>query len=418
MPSETRAKQIQNARKMVDYYKKEADMLRRKLHRARTADEQLARLEENIRSMESALQDEQKRGRVLLRNQKEQQRLLAAGGSREESASQLADLREDLRVGKERLRRGTESNETEARQLAEIERKRSELSEDLQPLEQQYSVHQQAAAEVRKRASAADAARESQVERKEAVAERMVAIVEAEREKQFEQRVKAKAMAKVVRAELNRMEDALKRMLDAKKRVELKAKAAQERAREKERGVREREREAAKREEREILKAKRAAEKHQQHEAAMAAAAAARRNERSQIGSSAFGPPASALAGVERPGSVSEADARATAAALAANAAPQISVGGLNRRALPTIGGGGDVHPFITAPAASPPLRRPGATGPLKGAMPADDSDEEVEAVAEAEASATLAASGGGLGASGNYEDDFDDDFEDDIDDE
>ena len=52
--------------------------------------------------MEGGMSEAQKRGRQLLKEQKEQQRLLAMGGSREESGRKLAELREDIRIAKER----------------------------------------------------------------------------------------------------------------------------------------------------------------------------------------------------------------------------------------------------------------------------------------------------------------------------
>ena len=53
-------------------------------------------------------------------------------------------------------------------------------------------------------------------------------MVDAEREAQLAQRVRAKALQKDLRSEVDRLEAVLKEVLDAKRRVELKAKQAQE----------------------------------------------------------------------------------------------------------------------------------------------------------------------------------------------
>ena len=91
-------------------------MLKRKLARARGADDAFARLESSVEHMESALTESTKRGRELLKSQKEQQRLLQQGVTREDSGRKLVALRDDLRVAKERLRRGTDCNEADTLQ--------------------------------------------------------------------------------------------------------------------------------------------------------------------------------------------------------------------------------------------------------------------------------------------------------------
>jgi hypothetical protein len=168
--------------------------------------------------MNEHLVAEQKRGRELLRAQKEQQRLISAGGARDDSVRKLTELREDLRVARERLRRGTEANEVKARHVAEAEARSSALALDLKPLEIQFATAMQQAATARKRVDVEAAEREATAARLEAQAERAAAVVEAEREKQLEQRVRAKAQGKGMRAEVNRLEEALTLMLNAKKR--------------------------------------------------------------------------------------------------------------------------------------------------------------------------------------------------------
>jgi hypothetical protein len=169
--------------------------------------------------MNEQLAAEHKRGRELLRAQKEQQRLIMAGGTRDDSVRKLTELREDLRVARERLRRGTEANEVEARHVAEAEARTTALSDELKPLEVQFAQAMQQAAAARKRVDVEEAEREATAARLEAQAERAAAIVEAEREKQLEQRVKAKAHGKAMRGEVNRLEEALTLMLNAKKRA-------------------------------------------------------------------------------------------------------------------------------------------------------------------------------------------------------
>ena len=59
--SEREARQVTNAKKMMAYYVKEAEMLKRKLAKARTADEQLVKLEATLASTEAALSEAQKK---------------------------------------------------------------------------------------------------------------------------------------------------------------------------------------------------------------------------------------------------------------------------------------------------------------------------------------------------------------------
>ena len=102
-------------------------MLRRKLVKARTSDELLVRLESAASATEAAHIEAQKRGRELMRTQKEQQRALANGGSREESAKKLTEVREDLRIQKERLRVRKEQNEADGQQIVLAEKRCADL---------------------------------------------------------------------------------------------------------------------------------------------------------------------------------------------------------------------------------------------------------------------------------------------------
>lgn len=267
--AEREARQVQNAKKMLEYYTKERKMLDKKLGRARGADDQLHRLETSVAQMEAALQEAAKRGRELLMLQKEKQRLLAAGGSREDSGRKLVAMRDDIRVARERLRRATEGNEADAAQVAMAEQRLSDMTAEMRGLEDQYSQHMRSAHEARAKLEMEATQREKRAARREAEVAAVVASVEAEREAQLQQRVKAKVQLKELKHEVSRLEEMLKEVLNAKKRVELKAKAAQERARERERErvhgkLAEREREAmemAKEERRARLAAKQAAGK-------------------------------------------------------------------------------------------------------------------------------------------------------------
>jgi len=219
-------------------------MLRRKLNRARTADEQLARLEASVTSTEAALVEAQKRGRELLKSQKEQQRLLTTGGSRDESGRKLSELREDIRIAKERLRVRTEANEADAQQIVLAERRCADLQAGMGDLERRYAAHQAQAAAAAHRAELAAAQREARAEKLEAEVEAEVANVEAQRVEQHAQRVKSKVMLRSLKAEVVRLEELLKDVLMERKRGELKARQAQDRARERDRARPERKREA------------------------------------------------------------------------------------------------------------------------------------------------------------------------------
>lgn len=59
----------------------------------------------------------------MLKSQKEQQRLLAAGGSKVDSGRKLSELREDIRIAKERLRVRTDANEADAQQIVLSEKR-------------------------------------------------------------------------------------------------------------------------------------------------------------------------------------------------------------------------------------------------------------------------------------------------------
>ena len=152
--------QVNNAKKMLAYYAKEREMLRKKLQRARTADEQLGKLEAAVASTEASLAEAQRKGRELLRTQKDQQRLLAAGGSRDESARKLSELREDNRIAKERLRVRTEANEAEAQQIVLAEKRCADLQAGMGELERLYESHLRTAQEAAQRAEAEVAEKE------------------------------------------------------------------------------------------------------------------------------------------------------------------------------------------------------------------------------------------------------------------
>ena len=223
--SEREARQVQNAKKMLAYYTKEREMLHKKLDRARGADDQLMRLEQSVSQMEAQLLDAAKRGRELLMLQKEKQRLLAAGGSREDSGRKLAALRDDIRVARERLRRATEGNEADAQQVVMAERRLSDMAAEMRGLEDQFSQHQRRAEEARAKLEMESTQREKKASRREAEVAAATAALEADRDAQLQQRVKAKVQLKELKHEVTRLEEMLKEVLNAKKRVELKAKA-------------------------------------------------------------------------------------------------------------------------------------------------------------------------------------------------
>ena len=223
--------QVNNAKKMLAYYAKEREMLRKKLQRARTADEQLGKLEAAVAGTEAALAEAQRKGRELLRTQKDQQRLLAAGGSRDESARKLSELREDNRIAKERLRVRMEANEAEAQQIVLAEKRCADLQAGMGELERLYESHLRTAQEAAQRAEAEAAEKEQRALLLEAQAEAEVLQVEAQRLEHQQQRAKARSMARQLKAEVIRLEELLKDVLMERKRGELKAKQASERAR-------------------------------------------------------------------------------------------------------------------------------------------------------------------------------------------
>jgi chromosome segregation ATPase len=231
MTSDDAPHQVNNAKKMLAYYAKEREMLRKKLQRARTADEQLGKLEAAVASTEASLAEAQRKGRELLRTQKDQQRLLAAGGSRDESARKLSELREDNRIAKERLRVRTEANEAEAHQIVLAEKRCADLQAGMGELERLYESHLRTAQEAAQRAEAEVAEKEQRALLLEAQAEAEAQQVEAHRLEHQQQRAKARSMARQLKAEVIRLEELLKDVLMERKRGELKAKQASERAR-------------------------------------------------------------------------------------------------------------------------------------------------------------------------------------------
>ena len=447
------------------------------------------RLEGVVKRMNDDLVSEQKRGRELLKAQKEQQRLLAAGGNRDDQVHKLAEFREDLRVAKERLRRGTEANEIEARNVAEAERRCGDLAASLKPLEQDYTKHVKQVKDVKRKEDAAEAAKEAKAQTEEAKVERAVGIVAAERAAQLEVRVRAKAQAKALKAEVARIIEELKKREDAKKRVELKRKAEYEKQRQLEREAREREREEEKAREKAELAARQKQERQETSKNLLELAkqpnpkppqsmSPQQQQEQQQHvpqeSKQPQGRPRMLGEGsgrnVRSDFGGGEADARATAALLTANAAPAVAHGGLSKPALGAIPSSGSAQPhqapimsaaslasggnvsekdaalaaleFTKTTIADPPAYQGGGgglgqPGPRGGALPRghaapslpavpvgdyddlDDSDFE-EVVDDIEESRQkvlrrmeLETKSPGKKSNASYDDDFEDDFED-----
>ena len=138
-------------------------------------------------------------------------------------------------LARERLRRATEGNEADAQQVVMAEQRLSDMAAEMRGLEDQFSQHQRRAEEARAKLEMESTQREKKASRREAEVAAATAALEADRDAQLQQRVKAKVQLKELKHEVTRLEEMLKEVLNAKKRVELKAKAAAERQREKER---------------------------------------------------------------------------------------------------------------------------------------------------------------------------------------
>lgn len=195
---EREARQLANANKQLAYYIKDNEILKRKLAHAERMDAHLEALEASVAAQSAALTDATKRGRELLMRQKEQaqppratarsthsrhvqplratatrnrraqpplatatrdrratalglsfppdddaEQARALGGvDKEDSKRRLQELREDVRVAKERVRRQQEQNEADGAALATLERRCADLSAEVEALAGQYERHQ------------------------------------------------------------------------------------------------------------------------------------------------------------------------------------------------------------------------------------------------------------------------------------
>ena len=216
-------RQLANAHKQLAYYAREHELLKRKLSRAQTMDEHLAAVEQSVEAQRKALAEATKVGRQLLMKQKEGARELGRGG-KDEMSRKVAEVRSDLRVAKERVRKQGEVNEHDAQQCALMAQKCADLTAELSELESRYTEHQATVTAAAAKAASDAASKGEQAERVEAAVEQETAAMRAERSEQAAAVAKLQGQARVLRAELSRLLGAAKEKAHESRLLEIREK--------------------------------------------------------------------------------------------------------------------------------------------------------------------------------------------------